>query len=146
MWQHFVLSTIWRNLDNKDIESDRNRISEELLKLGGRPKISIFRGGEGTCPTRGKSENFHFQREGEGLPYQEDIFQGRLIPFCILRGWRKGVVANQKFVQVWKDGKSFILWVGVGLSKVGYCFKGHSIIAACFSNLVSFFLSCSNLA
>lgn len=45
MWWHFVLSRIWRNLNNKDMESDRNRISEELLKIGGGPKIFIFKGG-----------------------------------------------------------------------------------------------------
>ena len=31
---HYVLSRIWRNL-HRDIEIDRNRKSEELLKLGG---------------------------------------------------------------------------------------------------------------
>ena len=59
MCWHFVLSRIWRNLDNKDIESDRNRISEELLKLGGlalregNQKIFIFRGRESVCLIRG---------------------------------------------------------------------------------------------
>ena len=144
MWWHFVLSRIWRNLNNKDMESDRNRISEELLKLGGGPKIFIFKGG--LALREGGQKIFIFRGRERVCPIRGDIFQGRLIPFCILCLWRKGVVANQKFVQVWKDGKSFILQGGAGMSKVGYCFKGHSIITACFSNLMSFFLSCSNLA
>ena len=42
MW-HYVLCRIWGNL-HRDIEIDRNRRSEELLKLGGGQKIFIFRG------------------------------------------------------------------------------------------------------
>ena len=60
MW-HYVLSRIWRNL-HKDIEMDRNRRSEELLKLGAGQKILIF---WGVCPMRGRSETFHFQGEGD---------------------------------------------------------------------------------
>ena len=48
MW-YYVLSRIWRNLHiNIDIEIDRNRISEKLLKLGGEcQKSFIFKGGAG---------------------------------------------------------------------------------------------------
>ena len=59
-----VLSRIWRNL-HRDIEIDRNRRSEELLKLGGGQNIFIFKGGfpyEGWGRGRGGgSEKFHFQ-------------------------------------------------------------------------------------
>ena len=51
MWQ-YGLSRIWRNL-HRDIEIDRNRRSQELLKLGGDQKTLIFR--------------------GEGLPYEGKV-------------------------------------------------------------------------
>ena len=50
MW-HYVFSGIWINL-HRDIEIDRNRTSEELLKLGGSQQVFVF---------RGESESFHFQ-------------------------------------------------------------------------------------
>ena len=74
MWWHFVLSRIWRNLDNKDIESDRNRISEELLKLGGRPKISIFRGGD--LPYEREIRKFSFLEGGRGFALSGGYFLG----------------------------------------------------------------------
>ena len=59
MW-HYVLSRIWRNL-HRDIGIDRNRIFEELLKLGGGQKIFIFRRGEGLL-YEGKIRKFSFSR------------------------------------------------------------------------------------
>ena len=58
-----VYSRIWRNL-HSDIEIDRNKRSEELLKLGAVKKFSFS---DKACPMRGRSENFHFQG---GLPYE----------------------------------------------------------------------------
>ena len=55
MW-HYVFSGIWINL-HRDIEIERNRTSEELLKLGGSQQVFVFRGGvrkfsfsRGACP------------------------------------------------------------------------------------------------
>lgn len=59
MWQ-YGLSRIWRNL-HRDIEIDRNRRSQELLKLGGDQKNLIFMG---SLPYKGESENFHFHGGG----------------------------------------------------------------------------------
>ena len=56
MW-HYALSRIWRNL-HRDIETDRDRRSEELLKLGGDQKMFIF---SGDRSIRGRSGNLHFQ-------------------------------------------------------------------------------------
>ena len=57
MW-HYVFSGIWINL-HRDIEIERNRTSEELLKLGGSQQVFVFRGGvrkfsfsRGACPMR----------------------------------------------------------------------------------------------
>lgn len=91
MWQHFVLSRIWRNLDNKDIESDRNRISEELLKLGGRPKISIFRGG-GLALREGNQKIFIFRGRERVCLIRGIFFRGGLYPSAYYvgggRGWQ----------------------------------------------------------
>ena len=65
MWQ-YGLSRIWRNL-HRDIEIDRNRRSQELLKLGGDQKTLIFR--------------------GEGLPYEGKV---RKFLNFYFRGWRGG--------------------------------------------------------
>ena len=45
------------------MEIDRNRRSEELLKLGGDQKNLIFMG---SLPYKGESENFHFHGGGGG--------------------------------------------------------------------------------
>ena len=73
MW-HYVYSRIWRTL-HRDIETDRNHTSEELLKLVEGQKILIFfiwEGGVG-CRIRGRSESFHFQGacplRGEGVNF-----------------------------------------------------------------------------
>ena len=63
MWD-YNLSKVWRNL-HRDIEIDRNRRSEELLKLGGGEKIFIFRG---DLPYEGEAKKSSFSRGG--LPYK----------------------------------------------------------------------------
>ena len=47
------------------MEIDRNRRSEELLKLGGDQKNLIFMG---SLPYKGESENFHFHGGGGARP------------------------------------------------------------------------------
>ena len=66
------------------MEIDRNRRSEELLKLGGDQKNLIFMG---SLPYKGESENFHFHGGGV-LPWEGRgvIFWGEVhaTPLCKL--------------------------------------------------------------